>query len=71
MDFPVELVELLKHADVECKLIWIKAEKPIDTIGEVASQATKKKYLSPSTRKRNSRRLYQRKAKRNQAIVDI
>jgi hypothetical protein len=43
MDFPVELVELLKHADVECKLIWIKAEKPIDTIGEVASQAIKKR----------------------------
>jgi hypothetical protein len=46
MDFPVELVELLKHADVECKLIWIKAEKPIDTIGEVASQAIKMNYVT-------------------------
>jgi len=66
MDLPVELVELLKHADVErknctwnlqinastvtVKLIWIKAEKSIATIGEVTSQAPEKKYLSPSTR---------------------
>ena len=58
MDLPVELVELLKHADVEgtkltwnlplnasavtVKLIWIKAEKTIATIGEVASQALKR-----------------------------
>jgi len=70
MDLPVELVELLKHAGVDgkkltwdlqvnastvsVKLIWIKAEKPIATIGEVTSKAPKKKYLSPSTRKRNA-----------------
>ena len=87
MDFPVELVELLKHADVEgkkitwslhvnasavtVKLIWIKAEKPIATIGEVASQAHKKKYLSPSTRKRNAHWLNQLKAKWNKAVVDL
>jgi hypothetical protein len=56
---PVELVELLKHADVEGKkltwnlqvnviavtvnLIWIKAENPIATNCEVTSQAPKKK----------------------------
>lgn len=75
MDFPVELVELLKHADVEgktltwnlqvntntvtVKLIWMKAEKPIATIGEVSSQAPKKKHLPPSTWKRNTHRLNQ------------
>ena len=85
MDLPVKLVELLKHADVDGKkltwdlqvnasavtvnLIWIKAEKPIVTIGEVTSQAPKKKYLSPSTRKRNTQRLNQWKAKRNEAVV--
>ena len=73
MDLPVELVELLKHAGVDgkkltwdlqvnatavsVKLIWIKAEKPIATIGEVTSKAPKKKYLSPSTRKRNAQRI--------------
>jgi hypothetical protein len=78
MDLPVKLVELQKHADVDGKkltwdlqvnasavtvnLIWIKAEKPIVTIGEVTSQAPKKKYLSPSTRKRNTQRLNQWKA---------
>jgi hypothetical protein len=85
IDLPVELVELLKPADVEgtkstwnlplnvsaviVKLIWIKAEKTIATIGEVASQDPKKKQMSPSTRKRNAQRLNQWKAKRNQAIV--
>jgi hypothetical protein len=64
MVLPVELVELLKHADVErktltwnlqvnasavtVKLIWIKADKPI---GEVANQAHKKKNMPSSTRK--------------------
>jgi predicted cobalt transporter CbtA len=59
MYFLDELVELLKHADIEgkkltwnlqvnasavtVKLIWIKAEKPIATIAEVAIQAPKKK----------------------------
>ena len=59
MDFPVELVELLKHADIEgkkltwnlqvnasaitVKLIWIKAEKPVATIGKVVNQGPKKK----------------------------
>ena len=84
-ELPVELVELLKHAGVDgkkltwdlqvnasavsVKLLWIKAEKPIATIGEVTRQATKKKYLSPSTRKRNTQRLNQWKAKRNEAVV--
>jgi len=70
MDFLDELIELLKNADIEgnkltwnlkvnasavtVKLIWIKAEKPIATIAEVASQAPKKKHMSPSTRKRNA-----------------
>jgi hypothetical protein len=65
---PVELVELLKHADVEGKkltwnlqvnviavtvnLIWIKAENPIATTGTVAP---KMKHMSPSTWKRNAR----------------
>jgi hypothetical protein len=65
MDFPVELVELLKLADVEGKkltwnlqvnantvtvnLIWMKTEKPIATIGEVSSQVPKTKHLPPST----------------------
>jgi hypothetical protein len=84
---PVELVELLKHADVEGKkltwnlqvnviavtvnLIWIKAENPIATNGEVTSQTPKKKHPSASTRKRNAQRLNQWKAKRNQAVVNI
>ena len=75
MDLPVELVGLLKHAGVDgkkftwdlqtnasavsVKLIWIKAEKHIAKIGEVTSQALKKKYLSPSTRKRNAQRINQ------------
>ena len=61
---------LLKHADVEgkkltwnlqviasavtVKLIWIKAAKPIATIGKVDSQAPKKRHMSPSTLKRNA-----------------
>ena len=87
MGFPVELVEPLKHTDVEEKkltwnlhanasavtvnLIWIKAEEPIATIWKVASQVPKKKHLSPSTPKRNAHRLNQRKAERNQVVVDI
>ena len=86
MDLPVELVELLKHTDLEgtkstwnlpvnasavtVKLTWITAEKTTATIGEIASQAPKKKHLSPSTRKRNAQRLNQWKAKRNQAIIN-
>jgi hypothetical protein len=62
IDLSVELVELLKHADVKgkkltwnlqvnasavtVKMIWIKAEKPVATIGEVTSQAPKKCRLS-------------------------
>jgi hypothetical protein len=69
IDLSVELVELLKHADVKgkkltwnlqvnasavtVKMIWIKAEKPVATIGEVTSQAPKKKHLFHSRRKRN------------------
>jgi hypothetical protein len=68
MDLPVELVGLLKHAGIDgkkltwdlqvnssaisVKLMWIKAEKPVDKTGKVTSQAQKKKHLSPSTRKR-------------------
>ena len=55
---------------VSVKLIWTKAEKPIAKIGEVTSQAPKKKYLSPSTRKRNAQRINQWKAKRNEAVGD-
>jgi hypothetical protein len=55
---------------VSVKLIWIKAEKHIAKIGEVTSQAPKKKYLSPSTRKRNTQRINQWKAKRNEAVGD-
>jgi hypothetical protein len=56
-------VPLLKHADVEgkkltwnlqviasavtVKLIWIKAAKPIATIGKVDSQAPKKRHMYP------------------------
>ena len=62
MDLPVELVELLKHAGVDGKkltwdlqvnatavsvnLIWIKAEKPIATIGEVTSIRPQKRNTS-------------------------
>jgi hypothetical protein len=86
MDLPVELVGLLKHAGVDgekltwdlqvnastvsVKLIWIKAEKPVAKIGEVTSQTLKKKYLSPSTRKRNAQRINQWKAKGNEAVGD-
>jgi hypothetical protein len=48
----------------------IKAEKPVVKTGEVASQAQKKKYLSPSTRKRNAQRINQWKAKRDEAVGD-
>ena len=55
---------------VSVKLIWIKTEKPVAKTGEVASQAQKKKYLSPSIRKRNAQRITQWKAKRNEAVGD-
>jgi hypothetical protein len=70
MDFPVELVGILKHAGADGKLFWIKAEKRIAIIGKVTNQAPKKKYISPSTRKRNTQRLNQWKAKRNGAVED-
>ena len=38
-------------------------------LGEVTSQAPKKKYISPSTRKQNTQRLNQWKAKRNETVV--
>ena len=76
MDLPVELVELLKHVGVDgkkltwdlqvnsnavsVKLMWIKAEKPVEKTGQVISQAQKKKHLSPSTRKRNVQRIQRR-----------
>jgi hypothetical protein len=85
MDLPVELVGLLKHTGVDenkltwdlqvnasaesVKLIWNKAEKPVAKIGEVTSQAPKKRYLSPSIRKRNAQRINQWKAKRKKPLV--
>ena len=85
MDLPVELVGLLKHAGVDgkkltwdlqvnssaisVKLMWIKAEKPVEKTGQVTSQAQKKKH-SHSTRKRNAQRINQWKAKRNEAVGD-
>jgi hypothetical protein len=60
MDLPVELVGLLKHAGIDgekltwdlqvnssaisVKLMWIKAEKPVEKTGKVTSQAQKKKH---------------------------
>lgn len=50
--------------------MWSKAAKPIATIGKVASQAHKKKYMSPSTRKkRTTFKLVE--DERNQAVVDL
>jgi hypothetical protein len=58
MDLPVELVGLLKHVGIDgkkltwdlqvnssaisVKLVWIKAEKPVQKTGKVTSQAQKK-----------------------------
>jgi hypothetical protein len=56
--------DLVDQADLDL------AEKPIATIEEVTSQAPKKKYLSPSTRKRNAQRINQWKAKGNEAVGD-
>ena len=85
MDLPVELVELLKHAGIDgkiltwdlqvnsnavsVKLMLIKAGKPIEKTGETTSQAQKKKHLSPSTRRRNTQHMDQWKAKR-EAVGD-
>ena len=85
MDLPVELVGLLKHAEVDgkkltwdlqvnssavsIKLMWIKAAKPVEKTGEITSRAQKKKHLSPSTRRRNAQRMDQWKAKR-EAVGD-
>ena len=52
---------------VSVQLIWIKGGELIAKIGEVTP---KKKYLSPSTRKRNAQRINQWKAKRNEAVGD-
>jgi hypothetical protein len=62
-------MELLSSVCV-VKLMWIKAEKHVEKTGQVTSQAQKKKHLSPSTRKRNSQRINQWKAKRNKAVGD-
>jgi hypothetical protein len=86
MDLPVELVGLLKHAGIDgekltwnlqvnssaisVKLMWIKAENPVEKTGQVTSQVQKKKRLSPSTRKRNAQRINQWKAKRNEGVGD-
>jgi hypothetical protein len=85
MDLPVELVGLLKHAEVDgkkltwdlqvnssavsIKLMWIKAAKPVEKTGEITSRAQKNKHLSPSTRRRNAQRMDQWKAKR-EAVGD-
>jgi predicted transcriptional regulator len=77
MDLPIELVGLLKHAGVDgkklswdlqvnssaisIKLMWIKAAKPVEKTG--------KKYLSPSTRRRNAQRMEQLKAKREALVT--
>ena len=55
---------------ISVKLMWIKAEKPVEKTGQVTSQANKKKHLSPSTRKRNAKRINMWKAKRNEAVGD-
>ena len=49
---------------VSVKLVWIKAGKPVEKTGETTSQAPKKKHHSPSTRRRNAKRMDQWKAKR-------
>jgi len=80
MDLPVELVQLLQHAGIEgqkltwdlqvnsntvsVKLVWIKAGKPVEKTGETTSQAPKKKHHSPSTRRRNAKRMDQWKVER-------
>jgi len=85
MDLPVELVGLLKHAGVDgkkltwdlqvnssavlVKLMWIKAEKPVEKTGAITSRAQKKKHLSSFTRRRNAQRMDQWKAKR-EAVGD-
>ena len=84
MDLPVERVQLLKHAGigqkltwdlqvnsnaVSVKLVWIKAGKPVEKTGDTTSQAQKKKHLSPSTRRRNAKRMDQWKVKR-EAVGD-
>ena len=85
MEFPVDLVELLKHTDVEkqtwnlqvnvnvvtVRLTWIRTENTTATTGNVDIQAFQKKHLSPSARKRNALDLSQWKAKRNQAVVSL
>jgi hypothetical protein len=55
---------------VTVKLIWIKAAKHIATSGEIIIQAPKVKHRSLSTRNRNAQRLTQRKATRNQDVVN-
>jgi len=79
MDFSVELVELLNHADVEGKkFTWnlqvnsygSRLRFPLLQLENVP--ANPQKHLSPSsTRKRDVQRLNQWKAKRNQAIVSL
>ena len=85
MDLPVELVQLLQHAGIKgqkltwdlqvnstavsVNLVWIKVGKPVEKTGETTSQAPKKKHLSPSTRRRNAKRMDQWKAKR-EAVGD-
>jgi hypothetical protein len=54
---PIKL--LLVWVDrLSVKLMWIKAEKPVEKTGQVTSQAQKKKD-SHSTRKRNAQRINQ------------
>jgi hypothetical protein len=78
MEFPVELVELLKHTDVEIstwnlqvnvnvvtvRRTWINTDHTTATTGNVDIQAS-------STRTSNSQRLSQWKAERNQVVINL
>ena len=66
MDLPVELVQLLKQAGIEGqKLTWdLQVNSNAVSVKLVWIKAQKKKNLSPSTRRRNAKRMDQWKAKR-------
>jgi hypothetical protein len=78
MKYPVKLVELLKHTDVEIttwnlqvnvnvvtvRRTWINTDHTTATTGNVDIQAS-------STRTSNSQRLSQWKAERNQVVINL
>ena len=80
MDIPVERVQLRKYAGIEghtltwdlqvnsnavsVRLVWMKSGKPVGKTGEITNQVQRKKHLSPSTMRRNAKRMDQWKAKR-------